>query len=616
MEDMLLTFALLGITILLFTSDRLRLDLVAILLVIALILTGLLTTQEALAGFADPIIMTIAGLFVVSSGLMHTGVANLMGQGLDKLARNSEVGLLILVMLFAAGLSAFMSSTGAVAIFLPVVVSLAWNAHIAPSKLLIPLAYGSLIGGVLTLIGTPPNIVVSNQLAANGYTPFSFFTFTPVGLLMLAIGISFMLVIGRTLLPNNKQRTRGVNPADVSESPSLEELLNNYHLPGNMFRLRMRSNSPLINATLEQAALGTRYRVNVLERQSWPDRLAAPLPARPVEPGSTLEVDDILLVQGAPEDVKALAEAESCGILPLEQESDESLITRELGMAEVLLPPRSHLIGHDLKELSFRDRYNVTVVGIMRMGTPLSGDIATASLRFGDTLLVQGTWQKIALLRQESRDFVVVGQPREMILLQRPIKRAPLAGLIVVGMLLLMAFNIVEAVVAVMVAATAMLLTGCLTMEDAYHAMNWESIVLMAGLLPMATALQKSGGIEFITHALTSSLGQISPVALMAGLFIITSAFSQVISNTATTVLMAPIAFQAAIRLGIAPQTFLMAVAMAASTSFSSPIGSASNTLVLGPGGYRFGDYLRVGIPLQVLMLLSALIALPLLFPF
>jgi len=614
---MFIAFSLLLLTMVLFANDRLRLDLVALLAILALILTGLLTPTEALAGFSDPIVLIIAGLFVVGGGLFQTGVADAMGYWLSKIAGNNPLILLVTIMGAVAVLSAFMTSTGAVAIFLPVVVNMAWRAKISPSKLLLPLAYGSLIGGMLTLIGTPPNIVASNQLTIHGLPPFGFFTFTPVGLFMLAIGIGFMALFGRRLLPEREQRATGQvrPPNEAAEAPTSQELLNAYALPGKLFRMRVRSTSPLIGATLAEAELNTRYQITVLELQTWPEREGLPLPAVPVAPQTVIEAHTILHVRGAPQDVARLAREQDFGILP-DTSNDAQLLSKEIGIAEALLTPRSRLINHTLKQVHFRDKYGVTVLGIQRLGTPLTENLGDTTLRFGDTLLVQGPWEKIHLLREENRDFVVVGESREMLEAQRTYERAPIAIAVMLGMLLLMVFDVMEGVTAVLLAAAAMILSGCLTVEDAHRSMNWESVILMAGMLPLATALQKTGGITFIAELLSASLGSWGPLAILAGLFVLTSTFSLFISNTATTVVMAPIAYQAATALGVAPQALIMAVAMAASTCFASPIGSSSNTLVLGPGGYRFEDYVRIGLPLQLLMLLGALLLLPLLFPF
>jgi di/tricarboxylate transporter len=611
--EMFLVFGLLAITVVLFVSDRLRLDLVAMMVVITLMLTGILTPAEALAGFADPVVLMIAGLFVVGGALMHTGVADSIGYWLGKVAGTKEITLIATTMAVAAFLSGFMSSAGTTAILLPVVVSVARNARVNPSKLLIPLAFASLLGGMLTLIGTPPNIVVSNQLASQGYSPFGFFAFTPVGLIMLAIGLLFMVFVGRHLLPDRARTMPAAGSAD--ESLSISDLAKAYQLAGNTFRLRIRRSSPLLGQSLADAHLRGRYGVTVLEIQKRASRVSLPEPAQPVTPATVLNPFDILHVQGTPEAIRRLAREQDFAIMA-EESLDARPLSQELGMVEVLLPPRSRLVGHTLSELRFRDRYEVTVLGIMRLGTPLTGDLREIKLQFGDTLLVEGTWNKIGLLRDETQNFIVVGQPQEMEAAERPLKRANWALAIMLGMLLLMTFEIVPAVTAVLLAAVAMVLTGCLNMEDAYRGINWESVVLIAGMLPMATALQKTGGVTFIADSLVSNLGDQGPLVLMAGIFILTAVLSQFISNTATAVLVAPIAFQAAIGLNLDPHAFLMAVAVAASTSFATPVATPVNTLVLGPGGYRFGDYVRAGLSLQLIILVASLIVLPILFPF
>ena len=610
--DILLVFAILIITILLFVSDRLRLDLVAMMALLALLLSGILSPAEALAGFADPIVIMIAGLFVVSGGLFQTGVADRLGAWLSGIAGSSETRLILLIMAATGVLSGFMSSTGTVAVMLPVVVSLAWRARISPSKLLIPLAFASLLGGMLTLIGTPPNIVVSNQLRAQGLEPFGFFSFTPFGLVLLALGMIFMVTLGRRLLPDRASKTpRG---ADAADDTSLGELAETYSLPELLFRVRVKKGSPLVTKSLAETELRRRYRVNVLGIVGADEEEGSSPGSRSLEPATRFRAGDTLLVQGERDEIDALVQGEELELLPADHD-DRQFLPRNLGLVEVLLTPRSRLIGKTLRELRFRDRYRVTVVSVKRAGETVGGDIADTALRFGDSLLVKGPWKHIHLLRHERRDFVVVAEPRDIEAEQRARRLAPMAVAIMAGMMLLLTFEIVPAVTAVLVAAVLMVLTGCLNMEDAYRAINWESVVLIAGILPMATALEKTGGMQLLVDGLLAAVGGFGPVVMMAGLFVITSAFSQVISNTATTVLVAPIAFQAAISLGVSPHAFLMTVAIAASTSFATPIASPVNTLVLGPGAYRFTDFTKIGIFLQVFILLVALLMVPLLLP-
>jgi len=612
--EMFFTFGLLLITMLLFVTEWLRLDITALLVVLTLIVTGLLTPNEALAGFADPIVLMIAGLFVVGNGLYRTGLAHALGRALTRIGGQSEPRLVALTMLTAAILSAFMNSSGATAILIPVVVSLAWRAKVSPSKLLLPLAIGSLVGGLLTLIGTPPNLIVNSELTLHGLRPFGFFTFTPVGIVLVGVSIGFMVVIGRHWLP---AQTRAGSLAGRSddEALSLEELAVTYKLPDNLFRLRVRAASPLVDMTLAEADLRARYHVNVLEIESWAETQKPLTPARPVEPTTVLTVNAVLHVQGTPQAVTHLAHSERLGIMSNE-EGAGPLLSQEIGMVELLLTPRSRLIGQTLPALRFRDRYQVTVLSLRRLGETVTDEMAALRLRFGDTLLVLGTWNHIALLQQEHHDFVVVGQPREMFEAQHSPRRAWTAAIIMVLMLLLMSFNVIPGVVAVLGAAVAMVLTDCLTMEQAYESINWQNVVLMAGMLPLATVLQKTGGVQIFATALNQGLGPLGPIAVLAGLFVLTGVCSQFISNTAATVLMAPIAYQAALTLGIAPHAFLMGVAVATSTAFATPVATLSSTLVMAPGGYRTNDYVKLGIGLQTVLLVVCLILLPLLFPF
>jgi di/tricarboxylate transporter len=615
--DMLIVFGLLAIIIILFVSDRLRLDLIAIMGLLALMLLDILTPQEALAGFADPVVLIIAGLFVVGGALVQTGVADRMGTWLGRVAGTREVSLIVIIMAVAALLSGFMSSTGTTAVLLPIVVSLARDARISPSKLLIPLALASLLGGILTLIGTPPNLVVSNQLVSEGLAPFGFFNFTPIGLIMLVIGVGFMALVGRFLLPD-RQREELIFAdeagADGNGEISIRDLAETYQLPGHLFRLRIRRSSPLLGRTLAEADLHNRYGITVLQIQHRADKYSLPGPPQPVTADTVLEAFDILHVQGSPQNVRRLSRELDFTITA--DESGGQAIAQEMGMVEVLLTPRSRLIGRSLAQVNFRAKYGLTVLGIRRMGQILEGRIIDIPLQFGDMLLVEGTWDRVRVLRRDARDFIVVGQPAEMAEAERPVRLGPVAIAIMLGMLILMTLEIVPTVTAVLLAAAALVLTGCLTMEDAYRNINWESVVLIAGMLPMATALQKTGGMAFIADGLTASFGEMGPVAVMAGLFVLTAVFSQFISNTATAVLVAPIAFQTAASLGIAPQPLLMAVAVAASTSFATPVATPVNTLVLGPGGYRFADYAKVGVSLQLIMLVATLLFVPIFFPF
>jgi di/tricarboxylate transporter len=605
--ETLFVFIVLFVTIILFVSDRLRLDIVAILVILALMLSGLLSSKESLAGFGDPVVILIAGLFVVGEGLFRTGVAFAIGNWLMRAGGTSETRMMILLMLVVAGLSAFMSSTGAVAIFIPVSLNLAAKAGIQPSRLLMPIAFASLIGGMLTLIGTPPNLVVSTQLTREGLAGFGFFEFTPIGLLVLITGIVYMVFWGRKRLLQEISEPR----KSVKNRLSLRDLIEAYDIFDRFHRLRITGNSAIAGVTVGQALLQTRYGVAVLGIERQQQRRTRIMPAGTQ---TELKVTDIILVVDMAGELDRLLQTEKLEDLNIEKEYGR-FAAQELGMAEVLLTPRSTLIGRTLSKTRFRQRYGLTVLGILRNGTPIKGNLDQTKLLFGDSMLVGGVWRKIALLQDEHENFLVLNLPREMDEIAPNRDKAPWALGIIGAMLVLMTFKLVPSVAAVLLAALMMVFTGCVSMKNAYASINWESLVLIAGMLPMATALEKTGGIQLIVNGLVGSLGEMGPLALMTGLFLLTSIFSQVISNTATTVLVAPIATMAAANMEISPYPLLMTVAIAASTAFSTPVASPVNTLVLGPGGYKFIDFVKIGIPLQLLVMVLALLAVPMLFP-
>jgi di/tricarboxylate transporter len=629
--EMSLVLAVLIAAIILFVTELIRVDVVALGVVVVLMVSGILTTEEALSGFSNPAVLTIAGLFVVGGAVLQTGLAGIIGRRILAVAGTDERRLTVVLMAAVALLSSFMSDTGTVAVLLPAIIILARSAKIAPSRLLIPLAFGSLLGGASTLIGTPPNIIVSDLLRSEGMAPFTFFSFTPMGIILIAIGILYMLIVGRRLLPTYQARHEGQRV----ETP--EELIDRYRLPANMFRLRVRRGSPLVGETIGSVGFGEHYHVTVLDilRRMEPRprfrlgtgnarRNGNPLQgveerrSVEVDAETVLEVDDLLVVQGNGNDVGHLAASWNLGVQQATAEDEEALIDEEAGVAELILPSGSALVGHSLVELRFGQQYGLTVLDVQRPGEERDGarpDFKERKLQFGDTLLVQGPWKNIIALKERRRDFIVTGQPETMLAAPNRSK-APLAFVILAGMIALMILDVYPIATLALLAALAMVLTRCLTMDEAYESINWQSIVLVAGMLPMSVALQKVGLVDVAARALVETLGTVAPQAVLAGLFLLTSVFTQVLSNTATTVIVAPIALAAARDLGIAPHAFLMSVAIAASMAFASPVASPVNTLVMGAGNYRFGDYARVGLPLIGLLLVASVLVLPLLFPF
>ncbi len=619
--EMWIALAILGGAILFFITEWLRVDVVAIGVMVALTLTGLLTASEAISGFSNPAVLTIASLFIIGGAVLQTGLAGAIGRRILQIAGTQEGRLTVVIMATVALLSGFMSDTGTVAVLLPAIVSLALGAKVSTSRLLIPMSYGALLGGATTLIGTPPNIIVSDLLREQGLRPFAFFDYTPIGLIMLAAGVGFMLLIGRRILPDYQPKQ------DLQRVETPEELLDLYRLPDNLFRLRVRRGSDLIGRTVAEVNLRQVYNVSILD-------ILRPVEPRPVarfgetrlvlqstgkasvppDRETVLKTDDILIAQGNPNDISHAAALLKLGVQPVGQEDGGSLISNEVGVAEVLLPPRSSLVGKTLVETRFGTIFRLTVLGIHRPGVEGNLPLKQTELRFGDSLLVQGPWQNILALRKNRRDFVVIGQPEEM--LGAPTRsKAPVALLILAGMLLVMITNLLPLVTVSMLAALAMILSGCLTIDDAYEAVDWKSIVLVAGMLPMSIALERVGLVDLVAQGLADSLGNFSPIAVLGGLFLLTSIFTQVLSNTATAVLVAPIALVSAQKLGVQPQAFLMSVAIAASMAFASPVASPVNTLVMGAGHYRFNDYIKVGVPLILILMLISLLMLPILWP-
>lgn len=623
--EMWLVLGILLIAIVLFVTEWLRVDVVALGVVVALMISGVLTTSEALSGFSNSAVLTIASLFIVGGAVLQTGLAGMIGRRILAVAGTNELRLTMVLMAAVALLSSFMSDTGTVAVLLPAVIILARSANVSPSKLLIPLAFGSLLGGATTLIGTPPNIIVSDLLRESGLQPFQFFSYTPVGLALVVVGIVFMLFVGRHILPDRKVTVEG------QRIPTPKELVELYQLPDNLFRLRVRRNSELVGKTLAHSRLRKDFGVTVLKvmRSSEPRPAAVSLVARlgegngrvvktePIIPtiDTVIELDDVLIVQGEGSDVAHAAANWNLGVQPPKPKDQKALLSREVGVAEVLLPPRSDLIGKTLVDSKFGSHYKLTVLGLNRPQTSHKLDLKSTVLQFGDTLLVQGAWADILALKQHRRDFIVMGQPESMLGAPNQDK-AQIALAVLLGMLVLMIGDFLPIAASSMLAALAMVLTGCLTMDEAYQAINWPSIVLVAGMLPMSVALEKVGLVNVAASGIIGVIGGLGPVAVLAGLFMLTSIFTQVLSNTATTVILAPIALAAAQTLGISPYAFMMAVAIAASMAFASPVASPVNTLVMGAGNYRFSDYIKIGVPMILLTLVVSVLLLPLLYPF
>ena len=619
--DMWITLGILVVAIILFITERLRVDIIALGVVVALMLTGILTVDEAIAGFSSSAVLLIAALFIVGGAVFQTGLAAALARQIIRLAGDSETRLTVVIMGAVALMSGFVSDTGTVAVVMPAIISLGLSTKISPSKLLIPTAFGSLLGGSATLIGTPPNIIVSEVLAENGYEAFGFFSYTGMGIVLIITGILYMLVM-RRFIP---VRAKAVDEQSVT-TPS--ELIESYQLPDNIYKLRVRKASSLVGQALGQAGLGRRYGIDVVEisRPAPARKLAAVggtelvvqsnrnIPVHP-RPDVTLAHNDILIVHAIGDAISKASAALNLAIQPKSSDIEDDLISQEVGVAEVVLPPRSSLIGKTVVDLSFGKRHRLTVLNIRRPGSD-NLPVRDTKLQFGDTLLVQGEWQDIFRLKQHPNDFVIIGGTEEIQSRLLNFEKAPLVLAILVGMLITLIAGWLPTTTAAMLASLLIILTGCLSMDEAYDAIDWKSIVLIAGMLPMSTALIKVGLVDIAAAGFANTLGGLGAIYVMGGLFLFTSIFTQVLSNTATAVIIAPIALATAQSLGVQPQAFLMAVAVAASMAFASPVASPVNTLVMGAGKYRFVDYIKLGLPLILLTFVAAMIVLPILFPF
>ncbi|MBZ6065655.1 SLC13 family permease [Aeromonas schubertii] len=600
--------ALLLGAVFLFVTNAIRMDMVALLIIVLFVLSGTLTLPEALAGFSDPNVILIGALFVVGEGLVRTGIAYQVGDALVKVAGSSETRLLVLLMVAVAGLGAVMSSTGVVAIFIPVALSVAQRMGIPAGRLMMPLGFAGLISGMMTLVATPPNMVVNSELMRNGLRGFGFFGFTPFGLVILLLGIGYMLLIRRHLV-----RGEGEGKRAGHGRHTMRDLVRDYRLGGRARRLAIRPDSPLIGRTLDELQLRARYGANVIGVERWRKFRRVMVSVSGI---SEFQARDVLLIDmGDASEVRRF-----CGeqrlepmILRGEYFSERA---REVGLAEVSLIPDSNLIGKSLREATFRSQYGLSVVGIRRDGAPLEGKLVDEPLRMGDSLLVVGNWSLIRQLQTHVRDFLLLGLPAEVDEMAPARSQAIHALLALAIMIGLMVTDPVPNVVAALIACLLMGQFRCIDLESAYRAIHWPTLILIVGVLPFALALEKTGGVTLIVDGLMALVGERGPRVMLASLFVLTALIGLFISNTATAVLMAPIALGAAQQMGVSPYPLVMTVAIAASAAFMTPVSSPVNTLVMGPGEYRFMDFVRIGVPFTVLVLLVCIGLVPLLLPF
>jgi len=607
--------SILAVTIALFVWGKFSPDIVALLSMLSLFAFGILDSKETLSGFSNPTVIMIAALFIIGEGLAQTGWTAMAGQKFVQWAGNSFPKLLMILTLGSGFLSGFVSNTGTVATLLPVTISSAWKMGTLPSRVLLPVAFGSNTGGLLTLTGTPPNIIVSNTLEGTGAEGFSFFEFSLIGLPLLIVALLYFRYIGYKLLPKNQTNNK---PVDIDST--LHDWIESYKIDDHYYRLRIRSLSPLINTTFKDWDVERKFNVQVIRLQRrHPNRLKGTKPFIEFPtPDTDMRYHDIITVKGETEAINRLMIKFRLGLLPLEPIKDElkhNLINQEVGMTEILVTPKSRLVGRTIKLGNYFQRFGVQLLAASRNNKPyLEKEIV---VKAGDGFIIRGTWENIEDLKKQYEHLVIVGSPEGM---AKDVENLTSKSYIALGalilMILLLVLKIVPGSIAALISAGIVVLTGCIPISKAYKAISWTSVIMIGAMIPMGIALQKTGTAQLIANSMVTYLGHINPVILLGGVFLLTTTFSQVINNSATAVLMAPIALIAAQALNISPEPFMIVVAISASTAFLTPVGTTTNAMVLSAGGYKFVDYFKVGAPLLLMFLIVTLLLVPIIWPF
>ena len=619
---MTITLSILIITVAMFIWGRVRADIVALTALAALLVFGILTPSEALAGFSSPIVVMMIGLFVVGGAIMQTGLAKLTGNKLMALSRGNETITFLLVMLVTSFIGAFVSNTGTVALMMPIIVSLAAASGMQSSRFLMPLAFAGSLGGMLTLIGTPPNLVIDEVLTEAGYQPLAFFSFFPVGLIVIAIGIIVLMPLSKIFLSkkqNGKKRDKAKSLDDLVDEYQLLDNLHRYIVPSKLYGAADENGGvmDIVGKTLKDLSIQKKYGVSIIEIRNEKKSklgLVKDVNQNMAKSSSTISVHDILYILGDEEKIEKFAHDYG-----LRKMKDVKIDFYDLGLTEIVVMPTSNFAGLRIGEANLRKRFGINVLGVKRGEEYITDNLIAAKLHVGDMLLVQGEWTNLAHLTSDTSNWVVLDQPEktaDKVLLDY---KAPVAAAIMLLMVAMMVFDFIPVapVTAVIIAGLLTVFAGCFrNVEAAYKTINWESIVLIAAMMPMSTALEKTGASALVSQTLVASLGALGPTALLAGIYFTTSLMTMFISNTATAVLMAPIALVAAQQVGVSPYSFLFAVTLGASMCFASPFSTPPNALVMKAGGYSFMDYVKVGLPLQIIIGVVMTFVLPLLFPY
>ncbi len=610
-----LTIVIFASTIAAFISAKIRSDIIALCCMAALLAFGIVSPKDALAGFSNSSVVIMLALFIVGGAVFQTGLAKTVSRKLLRMAGTNETKLFFLVMGVTSFVAAFVSNTGTVALLLPIILAMAKSAKISPSKLMMPLAFASSMGGMFTLIGTPPNLIVDGYLRDHGLGGFGFFDFTGVGAVCFVVGLALLYPLSKFFM-DKKSRTK----ENDEEGYDLLELLHEYDLDRLIFKLQIGENSPMVGKTPLDLDLHRRYGITLLEERHR-NKLLGGAVQTTVCPNTVFQAGDILFALGERERINEVVQIFNLTLFAEELREDHAKLDfYDLGISEILISPESKLINLSIAEAGFRTRNNVNVLSIKRAGRCIHEDVQQQTIHSGDMMLVHGAWNDIKKMKTNLREWIIIGDPAEELENVALDHKAPLAAGIMVAMVALMVFADqigIPPVTTVIVAGLLMVLLGCVrSVDTAYKMIGWESIVLIAAMMSMSTALSSTGLSEFIATNVVTGLKAHGAWAVLAGVYLVTSLLSTFISNSATAILVAPIAWSAATQLGVSPTPFMMAAAIAASAVFALPISTPPNAMVMNAGHYTFMDYVKVGVPLQIAMGIIAILAIPYFFPF
>jgi di/tricarboxylate transporter len=588
------------VSFILFVTEKLRVDMVAVIIILILIFTRILPLEEAFAGFSNPIVIAVGSLFIISGGLFHTGVATWLGKHLIRLGGKTEVSLIATVMIAGALLSSIMNNVAATAILLPGVMIIALKAGLAPSRLLMPLAFGTILGGMLTLVGTYPNIIVSSVLNDATGSPFGFFDFAFIGVPLTILGILYMVFLGRKALPIKplEEKIRYSTTPDIL--PSI------YRLEERLFELRVPRDSDLVGKTIAESEIGSQFGTNVLGIMRARLRRLSP------QKDDIIKADDRLLLQGRESDIRNLVTKFGLQIRRKGNVQQQDLLSSEIGVAEITLPPRSQYVGKKLADILLREKFGLTVLAVWRSGKPIRARLAEVTLQLGDALLIRGPWKKIALLKRTD-EFLVLSAISENDEPQHR-ERMWVSVLIMAGMLSAVIGKVVPLPVAALTAAVLMILTRCLTLAEAYRAVEWRMIILIAGFIPLGNAMMQTGTVDLFVNGVFTPLASLHPLFVLGAVFLFSSIIALITSNISAAILMSPVAVTTAVTIGISPSVLLLAVAIGASNGFMTPVAQQANLIIMGPGNYVFKDYVKVGLGISLVIFIGVMLLLPLIW--